>query len=408
MMRTSQSKHQPDRDLELTNAAVLLEREAACAHVALRAWLFESALPFWSTVGVDRSGSGFVEHLDLSAGPADVPYKRVRVQARQIFVFSRAHMFGWPGALKAATAGYGFLTRHARRPDGAWVRALGVKGDVLDPTADLYDLAFVLFALAWYARATGSAEALDHAYRTLDWVKRSMSSPTGGFYNAMPISREPRQQNPHMHLLEAVLALFKTTHDDALLKTADTLVDLFRTRFFDSRTGSLGEFFTDDWRWAEGDAGTRVEPGHHYEWVWLLDQYERLSNRIVEPEKSALYAFANRWGCDQDTGLVIDAVDRAGAVRDASVRIWPQTEAIKAHVVMAEQGNVAGAQAGAAIAQITSNLLQRFFVRPPAGTWTDHFAAGGAVKGDRIPSSTLYHIVMAFSELDRIFGKAAE
>jgi mannose-6-phosphate isomerase len=58
------------------------------------------------------------------------------------------------------------------------------------------------------------------------------------------------------------------------------------------------------------------------------------------------------------------------------------------------------------IAQITNNLLGRFFAREPAGTWIDHFAASGAAKGDRIPSSTLYHIVSAFSELDRVFGKA--
>ena len=388
-------------------AKVLLGREAACAYAALHDWIFERALPFWSTVGVDRPGFGFIEHLDLSARPAAVPYKRVRVQARQIFVFSYAHLQGWPGALGAATAGYDFLTRHARRPEGSWVRVLGAQGDVLDPTADLYDLAFVLFALAWYARATGSAEALDHAYRTLDWIERAMRAPTGGFYNAVPVSPEPRQQNPHMHLLEAVLALFETTRDASLLRTADTLVDLFRTRLFDAATGSLGEFFTDDWRWADGAAGTHVEPGHHYEWVWLLSQYERLSNRIVEPERSALYDFANRWGRNQDTGLVFDVVDRTGIVRDASGRIWPQTEAIKAHVVMAERGTAAGEHAGAMIAQITDNLLGHFLAREPAGTWTDHLTAGGTAKGDRIPASTLYHIVSAFSELDRVFGKAA-
>ena len=59
------------------------------------------------------------------------------------------------------------------------------------------------------------------------------------------------------------------------------------------------------------------------------------------------------------------------------------------------------------IAQSTDNLLGRFLAREPAGTWTDHFAANGAVKGDHIPASTLYHIVTAFSALDRVFGKAA-
>jgi mannose/cellobiose epimerase-like protein (N-acyl-D-glucosamine 2-epimerase family) len=380
---------------QIVNPNVVLGPAAERAYAALRRWIFQDVLPFWSTTGRDRPGFGFVEHLDPAARAADVPYKRVRVQARQIFVFSCARALGWPGALEAATDGHDFLTRHARRADGAWVRLLGRDGDVLDSTADLYDLAFVLFALAWYARATGSAQALDQAYGTLAWIERNMTSPAGGFHEAVPVPPEPRRQNPHMHLLEAVLALFVTTRDAALLATADALVDLFRRRFFDPATGSLGEFFTDDWQWAPGAAGTHVEPGHHYEWVWLLSQYERLSGRTVEPERSVLYTFANRWGCDAKTGLVLDVVDRSGTVRDGGSRIWPQTEAIKAHLVMAD---------GAEVARIIDNLFDHFVAGNRAGTWTEHLAPDGTRKSDRIPASTLYHVVSAFSELERTFG----
>jgi mannose-6-phosphate isomerase len=379
-------------------AKILLGPEAERAYAALRIWLFEQALPFWSTVGRDRPGFGFVEHLDLAARPAAVPYKRVRVQARQIFVFSCAHTLGWAGALEAARDGYEFLIRRA---DGARVRLLGRDGEVLDPTADLYDLAFVVFALAWYGRATGAGEAIEQARGTLAWIADNMASPSGGFLEAVPASPQPRRQNPHMHLLEAVLALFETTGDRALLGSADALVDLFRSRFFDPATGSLGEYFTDDWQWAPGPAGTQVEPGHHYEWVWLLSQYERLSGRPVAAEKSALYAFANRWGRNS-AGLVVDAVDRSGTVRDGAARVWPQTEAIKAHLAMAEPGE-AGEPHGAAIARIIGNLFERFIAGNPAGTWTEHLSADGTAKSDRIPSSTLYHIVLAFSELERAF-----
>ena len=337
-----------------------------------------------------------------AARPADVPYKRVRVQARQIFVFSCAHMLGWPGALEAAADGHDFLTRHARRADGAWVRLLGRDGDVLDPTADLYDLAFVVFALAWYARATGSAQALDQAHGTLAWIGRNMASPAGGFHEAVPVPPEPRRQNPHMHLLEAVLALFVTTRDAALLAIADALVDLFRTRFFDPATGSLGEFFTDDWQWAPGVAGTHVEPGHHYEWVWLLSQYERLSGKTVEPERSALYAFANRWGRDPKTGLVLDVVDRSGVVRDGSARVWPQTEAIKAHLVMAD-----GAEP---LRAIIGNLFERFVAGQSAGTWTEHLAPDGAAQERSHPGehalSRLLGVQRARADIRRGYARA--
>ena len=112
--------------------------------------------------------------------------------------------------------------------------------------------------------------------------------------------------------------------------------------------------------------------------------------------ESALYAFANRRGRNS-AGLVVDVVDRSGTVRDSAARVWPQMEAIKAHLAMAEGG------AASALARIVANLFERFFAGNPAGTWTEHLSADGAAKSDRIPSSTLYHIVLAFSELERIF-----
>src|SRR5262249_25533413 len=153
----------------------------------------------------------------------------------------------------------------------------------------------------------------------------------------------------------------------SFLKLADRLVDLFRDHFFDPTTGTLGEFFTDEWVKAAGAEGTHVEPGHHYEWVWILREYERLSGRNVDPEKRVLYAFANQFGRQPGSGLIVDVLDRSGTVRDASTRIWPQTEAIKAHAVMADSGvSVASDQPlGEIIAQIVNNLLRRFFAREP-------------------------------------------
>ena len=53
----------------------------------VRSWLIDTALPLWGDVGVDRDGPGFVEQLTLQGRPADVSFKRVRVQARQIYCF---------------------------------------------------------------------------------------------------------------------------------------------------------------------------------------------------------------------------------------------------------------------------------------------------------------------------------
>jgi mannose/cellobiose epimerase-like protein (N-acyl-D-glucosamine 2-epimerase family) len=365
---------------------------------AFRVWTFEKALPFWAVRGVDATpGRGFCEHLLLDGAAADVPYKRLRVQARQIYVFSHASLLGWSGGLAVAKVGYDFIVRHGRLSNGAWARRLGCDGAVLDTAADLYDLAFILFALAWYARASASQEALDLATDTLEWVLAEMRHPSGGFYNVLPHEPAPRQQNPHMHLLEAVLALYETSPQPLFLDVAHELVQLFHRHFFDPATGTLGEFFDANLTPCAGDAGDHVEPGHHYEWVWLLSEYEKISGVSLLPQKRALYHFAENHGVDRTTGAILDVVGRDGRVLSASRRLWPQTEAIKAHLTMLTESQNAPLR----LQQCLENILVRHFNDCPAGTWREHFDLSGQPLVDKIPSSSFYHVFMAFGELSR-------
>ncbi|MDR3461993.1 MAG: hypothetical protein P4L76_06745, partial [Beijerinckiaceae bacterium] len=59
----------------------------------LRNWMFEEALPFWSTEGVDRVNGGYVEHFTLDGEPY-TQTKRVFVVCRQIYVFAHASTLG--------------------------------------------------------------------------------------------------------------------------------------------------------------------------------------------------------------------------------------------------------------------------------------------------------------------------
>ena len=79
--------------------------------------------------------------------------------------------------------------------------------------------------------------------------------------------------------------------------------------------GTLGEFFDDRLHPAAAEAGTHVEPGHHYEWVWLLEQYARLLGGDVAEESHRLYRFAEAYGRDSSGVPVLDVVGRAGGVQ---------------------------------------------------------------------------------------------
>ncbi len=59
-----------------------------------RNWLFEQCFPLWATNGVHPAG-GFHETLDFEGQPHGSGETRVRVQARQTYVFSQALRLGW-------------------------------------------------------------------------------------------------------------------------------------------------------------------------------------------------------------------------------------------------------------------------------------------------------------------------
>ena len=364
----------------------------AAAADRVRRWLTQAALPGWGGEGVDRADGGFVELFD-ARGRASVPYKRTRVLGRQIYVFSHAALLGWPGALEIAAHGHRFLTAHAELGAGRWARRLDRAGHVLDATQDLYDLAFVLFALAWFARAGGGEAPLAQARATLDALE-ALRHPEGGFAHELPM-RGPRQQNPHMHLLEAALALMETSPSEPRFRAlADELATLSE-RFIDAR-GTLAEVFTDYLERAPGEAGRRIEPGHCFEWAWILGQHQRLTGADHDEVCRRLFRFASEAGVDRVSGLTLNAVRDDGAPLDRGSRIWPNTERIKGAIALEELG---GPPAASTVLSALDALF-RDFLRTD-GRWVDAIDEHGRPASDLVPASSLYHLFLAFAEVLR-------
>ena len=175
-------------------------------------------------------------------------------------------------------------------------------------------------------------------------------------------------------------------------------------RFFQSQSGILAEYFDGSWTPRAGDLGRICEPGHHFEWSWLLRRYAGLAGRSDPPIAAALKAFGDRHGFDAD-GFVVDALLDDGRVHKASRRCWPHTEAVKAEVAAAETGD---AEASRRAARTIDRLMAVFLGRPVAGGWIDHVDANGAPIVDFMPASTLYHVFLAAAEADRVWGRQAK
>jgi mannose/cellobiose epimerase-like protein (N-acyl-D-glucosamine 2-epimerase family) len=378
--------------------------DPAATAARIRAWLFDQALPWWASHGLDRASGGYVESVDPAGQDLGAEFRRTRVTCRQIYVFSHAALMGFEPGRAAAAHGVDYLINRTWRADsGAFARRTSRSGALLDPTPDLYEHAFALHAFAWSHRAEGDTLSRDWAHRTLDAIEQHLRAPTGeGFLSEAP---DPggRRQNPHMHLAEAALAAFEATGEARFADLAGELVGLFRRRLFEPATGALFEVFEEDWSRAAGAAGRLVEPGHQFEWCWILASASRLLGLDTLAEVRALAAFAERHGVEPSTGRVFNAIREDGTVLDAASRTWPNTERLKAAVALHD---LAGVDPGPVIAQSGGLLLDGYFGAARPGLWIDQLDAQGDPVPGPAPASTFYHIVLAFAETLRV-AKAA-
>jgi len=362
-------------------------------------WLIEETAPFWRDRGVDEAAGGFHEKLDLERHPIVDEGKRIMVQARQVFTFARL-ADRVDGAADAARNGLNFLFDHGRHPDGGWRHRVTRDGRPLDDKRDLYDQAFVIFAAAAAMSFRKDARAIADA--TLEYLEAARRHPAGGYVECVEANGEPaegpRLQNPHMHLFEALLAMHEASGEAAYLDRAAELFRLARDRFVVD--GALREYFSQDLTPADGDAGRIVEPGHHFEWVWLLHRYADMAAVSEARDLAArLYAFACDHGIGAGHGGVIDRVSPTGAVLKPDRRLWAQTEALKAHAACLEAtgDKVAVRRLDAQLA-----VLLRDHLVGEKGAWQEHLDADGINFHGFLPASSLYHVTFAASELDRI------
>lgn len=371
---------------------------------SLRAWLMDIAFPFWTEHGVDRQHGGFTESLTLDGRDNGADFKRTRVTARQIYSFSQAYELGWPGAREIVEHGLDHLLGKAWIDDEkGFARRVSCEGEVIDATADLYDLAFALFALSWAYKVTGREDLRDWANRTLDVTERLLRDTEGeGFWHDE--TREGwRQQNPHMHLLEASLAASEFFGEPRYAALANEIADLFENRFWDRENGVLPEFFDRNWIPAPGEAGNITEPGHQFEWAWILRNCSRLLDRDSAELIRAVCRSAEANGVDPETGLTYNQVSRQGVPLDRGSRSWPNTERIKAAVALYE---LDGTDPSPMITSSVDALMSHQLAHQPAGTWIDMFDASGRGTSKAVPASTLYHVVLAFAEVLRIDAEA--
>lgn len=369
-----------------------------------RTTIVEQILPLWSTVGTDHLVGGFSESLS-PAGPNRAIPRRLRVTARQIYAFHEASRLGWSRAAAQACGkhGYRFLVGHTSA-EGFLFPIISPDGEVLDRTFQLYDQAFLLFAYAHAYALLKEEDVRVRAERLLDALRSRFLNPDGGYLSS-PTGRPALHANPHMHLLESALAWWEVSSDPQWKSFADEIVLLFWQRFYDRNKGVVLEDFDSNWVLTQSEGRARVEPGHNYEWAWLLMQWELLTGGDAGEAPERMIAFAEDFGYDPERRVAVNELWSDRTMKDPQARLWPQTERLKAWLSVAERKIGSDLERAEGHAADAARTLMRYLETQQPGLWHDTTLPDGSFEQSDAPASSLYHIICAIAELHRYVQK---
>lgn len=365
---------------------------------ALSSWWREQALPVWWCFGADLAGGGFHDQLRPDLAPTAAP-KRLRVQARQAMVFAEAGRAGWPGPWRAALDhGLAALRGPFRRRDGLLLPTAPTRSESGEAAAVLYDQAFGLLALAAAARVLPEQlpglEA--EAVALQDLIEGAFGHRSDGF--AADEAGHAFLSDPLMHLLEAALAWVEVGREDRWAQLAARLTELFETRLFIGRLGAVREAYDVDWNPIGSDDGAEIEPGHQFEWAYLLARSRGLISGGGAHPLSALLLAAGERGVEG--GLARDGLEAGFRIAQPGARLWPQCERLRAWVCAGGENHEADANAAEA-----AGAIQRYLTIRPPGLWDDRPLTPGAAASPAL-ASTLYHLTGAIRALETRFDWA--
>lgn len=132
-----------------------------------------------------------------------------------------------------------------------------------------------------------------------------------------------------MHLLEVAIAWMSVGTSPRWRGLGHQVVAMCRDLFRDPETGALLEVFDGDWQPLPGADGNSVDPGHLFQWTWLLWRWQALSGEATAAMALRFAEIARRHGVDRDRNVAVDEIGRDFRIKRATARAWPQTERLE-------------------------------------------------------------------------------
>ena len=333
--------------------------------------LENNILPFWLEKMQDNENGGFYGRIDGSGVLHPDAEKGAILNARILWTFSAAYrVLEKEELLKAATRAKDYLVDHFIDPEyGGVYWSVDYKGEPLDTKKQFYAIAFAIYGLSEYARATGNREALEYALDLYDCIEEhAFDDEQNGYIEActrewgkigdMRLSEldanYPKSQNTHLHIMEAYANLLRCLKEMRAQEQCDyvpaigsvlpvgisvppetmvsvegalrNIIGIFIDKILNPETNHLDLFF--DMDWTRG-AGHLESYGHDIECSWLLHEAALVlgDENLLEKVENVVQkvAKASEKGLREDGSMIHEANLDTGHVDD-DLHWWVQAE----------------------------------------------------------------------------------
>ena len=375
---------------DVSSSASLPDLNAVFARI--QAHFLQTIVPVWLGPGWNAELALPYEAVDAQHQPLPPVRYRAMACARQLFLFSSLidHP-SVPDAASRAAALFRSLQRHFHDAEhGGWFYSIDPQGAPLDRRKDLYTHAFIIFACAHYWGRVREPLVESVLNAALNVVAERFADDDG-LYEAVlnedwtTLDSGPLQ-NPLMHLAEAFLATIEVRDDSATRAALDALTAAMQRRFVDTEHGVMLEkplTAVDNW----------YEPGHQFEWFFLLESSEHLRGSPLHRSLTTAFAHSEAQGVDPRAGAVVAMLEADGRIKDGSQRIWAQAEYLRALTLRPGSEAALSRQ----LLALQANFLH--------GTgWNECLDSNGNVSRSDMPSTTPYHLATCYIGLAKYFA----
>jgi len=379
----------------------------------------ENILPFWQGMA-DEENSGFYGEADFYGKVNKATAKGCILNSRLLWTFSAAYRIFGDDAYKAcAQRARDFLSSaFLDTTHGGLYWLVDHTGKAMDTRKQFYNIAFGIYALSEYYRATGDKFSLELALSLFDATEQyGLDASAGGYIEAC--NREwqsiddfrlsgkdlncPKSMNTNLHVLEAYTNLTNASNDGCVRKALDILLRVTLDKIV-NRDWHFELFFDMNWN----SLAKEISYGHDIEGSWLMYEAaltvgdESLISRVIQTTLAiaeVIYTVA----IDHNNNGLFSGSNEAGYIH-AKKEWWPQAEAI---VGFYNAHELSGDQKYLEAADVIWSYIQNHFVDRTHGEWHNELSL------DNTPDTSMpkagfwkcpYHNARACFELIRRMG----